>query len=332
LIRRRLHFAAAAVLAAIFFANPAHGEPITVTAEPVPLDSSDASRDKAGSLAYLGGLRLRSGARGFGGFSGLDVSPDGTRLIAVSDFGRRLDAHLVYSRDGRLTGIAEARLTPLTGLDAKPLTGKADGDGEAIARLGGALLVAFERRHRILRYGPGPVQALTPPTGLEKAYANGGIEALPGLPGGRLLAILEAATAVPRGARSGVSKAWIRGGGRRSEMIYARTGSLSPAGAATVPAGTGAGDVLVLERRWSLLAGTRVRIARLGAADLAQAAAGATLVGQEIARLEAPLTVDNFEGIAIRRGSGGETLVYLISDDNFNPLQETLLMLFRLDG
>ena len=134
---------------------------------------------------------------------------------------------------------------------------RADGEGEAIARLGGALLVAFERRHRILRYGPGPVQALTPPTGLEKAYANGGIEALPGLPGGRLLAILEAATAVPRGARSGVSKAWIRGGGRRSEMIYARTGSLSPAGAATVPAGTGAGDVLVLERRWSLLAGTR---------------------------------------------------------------------------
>ena len=99
-----------------------------------------------------------------------------------------------------------------------------------------------------------------------------------------------------------------------------------------MPAGTGAGDVFVLEHRWSLLAGTRVRIARLGAADLAQAAAGATLVGQEIARLEAPLTVDNFEGIAIRRGSGGETLVYLISDDNFNPLQETLLMLFRLDG
>jgi hypothetical protein len=102
LIRRRSHFAAAAILVAICFANPAHGEPITVTGTPVALDSRDANRNKAGGLTYLGGLRLRSGARGFGGFSGLDVSPDGTRLIAVSDFGRRKDERLVYSKDGRL--------------------------------------------------------------------------------------------------------------------------------------------------------------------------------------------------------------------------------------
>ena len=88
-----------------------------MTGTPVALDSRDANRNKAGGLTYLGGLRLRSGARGFGGFSGLDVSPDGTRLIAVSDFGRRKDERLVYSKDGRLT--------PLTGLDGKPLTRQA---------------------------------------------------------------------------------------------------------------------------------------------------------------------------------------------------------------
>ena len=100
-----------------------------------------------------------------------------------------------------------------------------------------------------------------------------------------------------------------------------------------MPAGKGAGDVLIVERHWSLLAGTRVRIARLTSAALARAAANrAALKPQEIARLEAPLTVDNFEGIAVRRGADGATFVYLISDDNFNPLQETLLLLFRLDG
>ena len=305
-----------------------------MTAKPVPLDAGNADQDKAGGLTYLDGLRLRSDARGFGGFSGLDISADGAQLIAVSDFGRRLDARLGYS-GGRLTGISGARLTPLTGLGGKPITGKGEGDAEEITRLGGVLLVAFERRHRILAYGPDkkPVRAVPPPPGLAKAPANGGIEAMTALPGGRLLAILEAATAGTGGARSGISLAWIRTGRRWSKLRYARTGKLSPVGAATVPPGAGAGDVLVIERHWSLLAGTRVRIARLGAAHLARAAAsGAMLVAEEIARLEAPLTTDNFEGIAVRRAADGTTLVYLISDDNFNPLQETLLMLFRLDG
>jgi hypothetical protein len=40
--------------------------------------------------------------------------------------------------------------------------------------------------------------------------------------------------------------------------------------------------------------------------------------------------IDNMEGIAVRRGPKGETLLYLISDDNFSPLQRTLLLMFEL--
>lgn len=320
---------------AIIISGPARAEPIAVSAKPMALDASDASRDKTGDLTYLGGLRLRSDAKGFGGFSGLDISTDGLSLIAVSDFGRRLDARLSYSKEGRLAGISNARLAPLIGLDGKPITGKGEGDAEEIARLGGALLVAFERHHRILSYRvDGAIaHAIGQPPGLEKAPTNGGIEALTALPDGRLLAIMEAATAVSNKASSGASLAWIRHEQSWTKMHYARTGKLSPAGAATVPTGKdGEGDVLVIERHWSLLAGTRVRIARLGANELAKAGPDAMLRPREIARLEAPLIVDNFEGIAIRRGPGGAAYVYLISDDNFNPLQETLLLMFRLDG
>ena len=35
------------------------------------------------------------------------------------------------------------------------------------------------------------------------------------------------------------------------------------------------------------------------------------------------------EGVALRR-EGDRTFVYLVSDDNFNPLQRTLLMKFEL--
>jgi hypothetical protein len=42
------------------------------------------------------------------------------------------------------------------------------------------------------------------------------------------------------------------------------------------------------------------------------------------------MLVDNFEGIAARRGPKGETLIYLISDNNFRSGQRTLLMMFAL--
>jgi hypothetical protein len=41
--------------------------------------------------------------------------------------------------------------------------------------------------------------------------------------------------------------------------------------------------------------------------------------------------IDNMEGLSVRKTADGKTLVYAISDDNFNaPLQQTLLMMFEL--
>ena len=57
----------------------------------------------------------------------------------------------------------------------------------------------------------------------------------------------------------------------------------------------------------------------------------AELAPKIIARLSNSLTIDNFEGIAARRNDAGETLIYILSDDNFSLLQRTLLFMFRLD-
>ena len=54
------------------------------------------------------------------------------------------------------------------------------------------------------------------------------------------------------------------------------------------------------------------------------------LKGELLARFAPPLTVDNFEGLAVARDADGATLVYILSDDNFHFLQRTLLLLFRL--
>ena len=57
---------------------------------------------------------------------------------------------------------------------------------------------------------------------------------------------------------------------------------------------------------------------------------GGTVRGEELARLSSPYAVDNLEGMAATRGPRGETLLWLMSDDNFNPLQRNMLLLFEL--
>jgi len=46
--------------------------------------------------------------------------------------------------------------------------------------------------------------------------------------------------------------------------------------------------------------------------------------------MKSPMIVDNFEGIDIQKGADGKNYIYLISDDNFNPLQNTYLLMFEV--
>jgi len=58
---------------------------------------------------------------------------------------------------------------------------------------------------------------------------------------------------------------------------------------------------------------------------------GVRLEGEVLANLSfMDASIDNMEGVAVRRGPKGETLLYMVSDDNFSPLQRTLLLMFEL--
>jgi hypothetical protein len=151
---------------------------------------------------------------------------------------------------------------------------------------------------------------------LQEAPENAGIETLVRLADGRLLAVTEELTT------DGGVRGWIgdgRGGGWRP-LVWRTSEGFVPTDAALLPSG----DILILERRFPPV-GARLRLL-----PATSTAAGAILDGAEIARFEGSLTVDNMEGIDVRRGSSGETLVWLVSDDNFSFLQRTLLLMFRL--
>jgi len=309
------------------------GGAIAVEAIPVPLDPTQPSRDRLGPLVYRGGLWLRAThdrERRFGGLSDLRVTADGSRAFIVSDCGEGVTAALSYDAEGRLVGAGDVQVIPL---ELGPVGGL---DSESLVMGEGSLEVGFEGRPKILAYRKdppfgGPPRALPVPQGVARCESNGGLETMADVGGGRRLLVCE-----QRRFPSTTVPAWIGSGGKWTERDYPLVFEggwagepFRPTGATLLPDG----DVLVVERRFPPLG---ARIVRL---DNASLDGTGPLQPREIARFEAPLTLDNFEGIDVRRDGPGRTLVYLISDDNncfkngFDPLpQRTLLLMFALEG
>ncbi len=313
-----------AFLGAVFVAAVMPGlvsaKTIAVNATPVPLNPDNPAGRTVGRLRYRGGLDLRAPDADFGGLSALGISSDGKRMIALSDRGQRFSARLVYHKNGNLAGLSQTELDSMAGLDGSPLLSKADGDAESMSPgVEGEIIVAFERRHRLWRYLPGvtvPVP-LPGPVELPAMPANNGIEALTLLADGSLLALSEG----ERDRDDAVG--WISDVNGWSVLTYVTEDRYRVTGAATLPGG----DVLVLERNFTLRGNNFIRLKRISGDQIK---AGARLQGNTLAEIRPPLSVDNFEGVDVRRGRRGEVLVYLISDDNFNAGQRTLLMMFEL--
>lgn len=301
------------------------GEAVAVDTRPVALNPSDPALTAVDRLAFRGGLKLDADWKGFGGWSGLEVSADGSRAILVSDKGRWLTARLDYDSEGWLTGLDGAESGILPGLDGEPLqTGGSHGDAEDLtAGANGRLIVSFERVHRLWSYPAGippfqgPARGIPVPAPMAGAPSNEGIESLAALPGGRLLIVTEGYSDAPDTVLG-----WLGGAEGWAPLRVGVAGGYRPAGAA----GLATGEVFLLERRFNPLDGLAIRVRRFAPGEIV---AGGLLEGEVLAKLSPPLTVDNFEGIAVRRGAN-ETLIYLLSDDNLHAGQRSLLLLFAL--
>lgn len=309
-------------------AAPQEG-PLQIEAQSVYLNPEKPGEIRAGKLEFRAGLVLSSDAAAFGGLSGLTLSPDGNELTAVSDYGDFLRARLVLDRKGRLQGLANARIVRLRGVDGRKLSlrlGKRDEDAEAVERLpDGGFLVSFEVRHRILRYDELTQQPrlFAIPPGIEEAPSNGGLEAITPLPDGRILILSEQ---YRTDNKSGDYIGWLLDADGKSlgRVYWPGTGIYRPTDLAALPNG----DVLLLQRRFTVIGGAGARLSRIPAARIK---AGGRLIDEELAQLLPPMTVDNFEGLAVHRDPEGGWWIYMLSDDNFNPLQRTLLLQFHLD-
>ncbi len=314
-----------AVLLASF--TPLRAEvPTTTTVTAIMLDPDDRHRSRVGDLIWRGGVDIQHSDPRFGGLSGLHVSPDGKRLIAVSDRGYRVSARLEYAQ-GSLSNVKDIRIARLKRSNGAPAKGGWH-DAESLSPDGnGGFLVSFERRHRIVSYrtkngtalADRPSRLALPRDAATQPF-NGGIEGLARLCDGRFIAISEKGKSA---GRDGTRSMWIGQGDRWRNAAYPAYQAFSPTAAATLPDCS----VLVVERSFNVVEGVRARIVRLPAAAFDP---GNEIATQELAYLAPPLSVDNMEGIAVRKGAAGETLVYLVSDNNYSGYQRTLLMMFDL--
>lgn len=308
--------------------------PVEITARPIAhFDRSRPNVARFGPLEFRGGLVLSSSDSDFGGWSGLLVGGNGGELFSVSDAGSWLSADIIYD-GGRPTGLIKARMGTLAALGGRELEQKREQDAESLTLLDGTLgrgtlAIGFERLHRIGRFQITDREPRAPsgyfklPPEARRMQGNQGLEALAVIQAGPLRGSLVAfAERFTRGSGYHSGWIWVRGEPRPIHLRDDDGFNITDA------AGLPDGGLLVLERYFRWTSGVKMRLRRLSMSEIVP---GAKLVGRTLVEADSGFEIDNMEGIAVHRGAGGETVVTLISDDNFNRLlQRTILLQFVL--
>ncbi len=162
------------------------------------------------------------------------------------------------------------------------------------------------------------------PPGISHLPYNKGLEALAFAPrnsklAGALIGFSE------RGLDAGGNlKAFLIGGAAPGEFSVKRRDDFDISDSVTLPP---SGDVLLLERRFSWWTGIAMRLRRIAIADIAPRA---LVDGTDLLFADLGYQIDNMEGLSVHVDTNGDTVLTLISDDNFSILQRTVLLQFKL--
>ena len=309
-------------------------ETVPVTAHAIPhFRRGDEATKRFGALEFLGGIELRGRHHGFGGISSIRLRPDGQGFVAVTDTGDWITGRITEA-DGAPTGLADVTIAPILSQDGRRAKDVGLWDAESLALDGTMAFVGIEREHAILAFditaaGGDIVKARGKPLPLPGHVRdwpeNRGIEALGIVPGGpyagRLIAIAERSHEFNAPATEGfVMK---RDGGEPFRFRLRTGDGFDVTSLAFLPDG----DMLVLERFFSPRRGVAMRIKRVRTAEIGPET---TVDGEILVTADNAFHVDNMEGLAVHRNARGETLLTIISDDNFSIAQRTLLLRFRL--
>ncbi|MBO0346632.1 esterase-like activity of phytase family protein [Roseibium sp. CAU 1637] len=315
-------------------AKPSQYEQVTCS----PIKSFSPSDDKAvGPLTFIGGCVLRAAAPDFGGLSSLHLSEQGSTLFAATDRGFFLSAEVERDGTGKLIGLRKARLTKLRDAKGNTLSRNNHQDVEGLAISGSRAFISSERNHSIMplswqtkvhdpAIAPIVQEPLPLPQNIRSLGYNQGLEALALAPegapiAGALLAIGEQDSRDPNSLPGAY---WLNNEWRNFRLM--RSDRYDATDADFLPNG----DLILLERRFNLRDLLGMRLRRFAVEDL-MATNAKPVPGEILLEANSAYDIDNMEGLDIHQSPSGETILTLISDDNFSIFQRTLLLEFRLN-
>jgi hypothetical protein len=252
----------------------------------------------------------------FGGFSGLELSADGTGFTALSDHGT-LRIGTLERRDGRIVAAQAGPALRLRDSKARVLTGgNVDSEGLAIGS-DGNIYVSFEGNARVGRYArpDAAAELLTRPPAFRQMQRNSALEALAIDDQNRVYTLPERSGALDRPfpVYRWTGSAW------EQPFSIPRRDDFLPVGADFGPDG----NLYLLERDFTGIFGFRSRIRRFR-------------IGPEGISVEATLlttaagTHSNLEGLSVWRDADGAIRLTMIGDDNFLTLFATEFVEYRL--
>ena len=275
------------------------------------------------NLEYVSGLELNSNHEDFGGLSGLIIE-DNNNFTTIGDQGIWMTGQLILNNNDELTSISNAKLGYLKNEKNIYLvqSGKLFTDAEAVELFNGKLVVSFERNHRILSYEKieGVAQLFYDKMKLLDLPNNGGIEAMTSLKDNSLIFISE--DLVDSNDRIVGFRLYEN---KLSKIFVKKNGSFKPTDLSVLPSG----DILMLERSFTPIKGAKARISLIKYQDIIESP---LITPIYIDTISPPMIVDNFEGISSIKSNSGGYFIFILSDDNFNFLQKTILLQFHWDG
>ena len=299
------------------------GTPVDLKSTKINLFPTDLENISLNKLKFVSGVEIKSNHPDFGGLSGLIINDDKS-LIAVGDQGIWLTGKIKIDENGKLVEIINGRLGHLKGNENNPLykLGKSYTDAESIETYNNKFIVSFERKHRILIFNDiflhseifyDRIKYLDLPD-------NGGIEAMAPLKNNSIF-LLSENLIHPDDKIAG----YLLSDNKLKKVYVKKNGSFKPTDMSNLPDG----NILLLERSFSPVRGVSARISVIKYEDLKP---NSVILPFTLDTLKPPMVVDNFEGISFLKLNDGGYYIFILSDDNFNFLQKTLLYQFYWDG
>lgn len=330
----RAWLAGLAALSAVMVGMPAAfaGDKVEIVSTEIALFREAEIGQLVDELIWLGGLELTSDDKNFGGLSDITFLGDNRHFAIVSDRGRFYSGTLTYNEHGAPLALAKVERARIKNSKGQNLPRRFAQDAESLETVYRdgvpvAVRVGFENLTRVadfaltnLRPG-GAAREVAIPEFLTRTRTNDTLEsaciAPPTSPvAGSTLLIAEDIEAV-----NGGDSAYLLGNLDKGRLTLKRSGVYRPTACAFLPDG----DLLVLQRAVSFLS-FRMRLIRVAGENVEP---NAHLEGEVILRASGG-DVDNMEGLAVFTDAEGLVRITLLSDDNFNGWERTILLQFAL--